>query len=118
MKTLLLSTIVALGLAASAAPAAAQTTSTTIPPVRSIPVTPAPTVATTAAPTTTTTAPKVTTTAPTAAATAGTETAAPPVAVTGISADKLVPFGLLLIGLGAVLTNAARRLGRIRYNFL
>ncbi len=38
--------------------------------------------------------------------------------VTGISADKLVPFGLLLIGLGAALTNAARRFGRARYNFL
>ncbi len=110
MKTLLLSAVVALGLAASAAPAAAQTTSTTMPPVRSIPVTPAPTVTTApgATATTTTTAPKV----------ASNSAEAPAMADTGLSADKLVPFGLLLIGLGAALTNSARRFGRTRYNFL
>lgn len=110
MKTLLLSVVVAFGLAASIAPVAAQTTSTTMPPVRSIPVTPAQPVTPAPAPAPTpTTAPKVQ---------ASTDTAAPPMAVTGISADKLVPFGLLLIGLGAALTNAARRYGRTRYNFL
>lgn len=107
LRTLLISAVLAVGLAA---PVAAQTTSTTMPPVRSIPVTPAPgvTTTTTAARTTTTTAP---------AAVSG-ETAAAPLADTGIPADKLVPFGFVLIGLGAALTGAARRYGRPAYTFL
>lgn len=93
------------------APAAAQTT-TTMPPVRSIPVTPAPTA--TAPATSTTVRASTATTAPAAAAA---ETAAPPMADTGLPADKLVPFSFLLIGLGAALTGAARRSGRVRYTF-
>ena len=104
LRTLLLSAVLAVGLAA---PAAAQTTTTTMPPVRSIPVTPAPGVTTT---TTTTARP---------AGTAGTETAsASPLADTGLAADKLVPLGFLLIGLGAALTGASRRYGRPNYTFL
>ena len=101
LRTLLISAVLAVGLAA---PAAAQTTTTTMPPVRSIPVTPAPGVTTT-------------TTARPAAAVSG-ETAASPLADTGIAADKLVPFGFVLIGLGAALTGAARRYGRPTYTFL
>lgn len=106
---MVLSTVLAVGLAA---PVAAQTssTSTTMPPVRSIPVTPAPTV--------TTAPPATTTTVPARTAPAGTESAAPPMADTGLAADKLVPFGFLLIGLGAALTGGARRVGRVRYDFL
>ena len=104
LRTLLISAVLAVGLAA---PAAAQTTTTTMPPVRSIPVTPAPGVTTTTAPRTTTTT----------AAVSG-ETASSPLADTGLAADKLVPFGLLLISLGAVLTGASRRYGRPRYTFL
>ena len=101
LRTLLLSAVLALGVAA---PAAAQTTTTTMPPVRSIPVTPAPGVTTT------------TTAAPAVAA--GGETAASPLADTGLAADKLVPLGFLLIGVGAALTGAARRYGRPTYTFL
>ncbi len=106
----MLAAVLALGLAG---PVAAQTTSTTMPPVRSIPVTPAPTVTTAPAPTTTV-----------KAAAAPTQTAAAPISATpgmadtGLAADKLVPFGLLLIGLGAALTGSARRVGRPRYTFL
>lgn len=110
MRTLVLSAVLAVGLSG---PVAAQTTSTTMPPVRSIPVTPAPTVTTAPPATTTTTAP-----AAAGAAGAGSETAAPPMADTGLAADKLVPFGFLLIGLGAALTAGSRRVGRVRYNFL
>ena len=100
LRTLLISAVLAVGLAA---PAAAQTTTTTMPPVRSIPVTPA------AGVTTTTAAPAVA---------AGGETASSPLADTGLAADKLVPLGFLLIGLGAVLTGASRRYGRPAYTFL
>ena len=80
-------------------PAAAQTTTTTsTTAVPSIPVTPAPAAAPTAAPTAT----------PTAA----------PLADTGIAADRLVPMGFVLIGLGAALSAAARRYGRPAYRFL
>ena len=103
LRTLLLSAVLAVGLAT---PVAAQTTTTTMPPVRSIPVTPAPGVTTT-------------TTARPAATPAGTESAAAaPLADTGLAADKLVPFGFLLIGLGAALTGASRRYGRPAYTFL
>ena len=102
LRTLLISAVLAVGLAV---PAAAQTTTTTMPPVRSIPVTPAPGVTTT-------------TTARPAAVSGSGETAASPLADTGIAADKLVPFGFLLIGLGAALTGAARRYGRPAYTFL
>ena len=109
LRILLISAVLAVGLAA---PVAAQTTTTTMPPVRSIPVTPAPGVTTTT----------VRSTTPTTAAVAGTgsgnETAASPLADTGLAADKLVPFGFLLIGLGAALTGASRRYGRPRYTFL
>lgn len=105
MRTFLISAVLAVGLAA---PAAAQTTTTTMPPVRSIPVTPAPGV-------TTTTARPAATTPPVAASG---ETAAAPLADTGLAADTLVPFGFLLIGLGAALTGASRRYGRPSYTFL
>jgi hypothetical protein len=105
---LIIATVLVVGVAA---PVAAQTT-TTMPPVRSIPVTPAPT--TTAAPAATTT-----TAAP---ATSGTVTAAgaateDPLADTGIAADKLVPLGFALIALGALLDAAARRYRRTAYSF-
>ena len=101
LRTLVITAVLAVGLAA---PVAAQTTTTTMPPVRSIPVTPAPGVTTT------------TTARPATAAT--NETAASPLADTGIAADKLVPLGFLLIGFGAVMTAAARRFGRPTYTFL
>ena len=108
LRTFVISAVLAVGLAG---PAAAQTT-TTMPPVRSIPVTPAPGV-------TTTTVRTTTTTAAVSGAGAGTaETAAAPLADTGLAADKLVPFGFLLIGLGAALTGASRRYGRPSYTFL
>jgi hypothetical protein len=106
LRTVLISAVLALGLAAFAGPAAAQTTTTTMPPVRSIPVTPAPGVTTTTS-----------TTARPAAAVSGETAAAPPMADTGLAADKLVPLGLLLIGLGAALTGAARRTRRPAYAF-
>jgi hypothetical protein len=93
----------ALGVGAAAPAGAQTTTTTTAPPVRSIPVTPA-------APATTTTA------AP--AAVAATTSASAPLADTGIAADRLVPFGFLLIGLGAALVAAARRYGRPAFDFL
>ena len=102
LRTLLITAVLAVGLAA---PAAAQTTTTTMPPVRSIPVTPAPGATTT------------TTTRPASTAVSG-ETASSPLADTGMAADKLVPLGFLLIGLGAALTGAARRYGRPTYTFL
>lgn len=112
LRSLIFATALPVALAVGAtAPAAAQTT-TTMPPVRSIPVTPAPT-STTAATSTTVRA----TTATTAPAAAAAQTAAPPMADTGLPADKLVPFSFLLIGLGAALTGAARRSGRARYTF-
>ncbi len=80
----------------SPVPGAVAQTTTTMPPVRSIPVTPGPTTATTAAPTT-----------GESAGQGG--TAAADLADTGVAADKLVPLGLLLIGLGAALQGAARR---------
>ena len=108
LRTFVISAVLAVGLAG---PVAAQTT-TTMPPVRSIPVTPAPGV-------TTTTVRTTTTTAAVSGAGAGTaETAAAPLADTGLAADKLVPFGFLLIGLGAALTGASRRYGRPSYTFL
>jgi hypothetical protein len=86
------------------APASAQTTTTSTTGVPSIPVTPA------AAPTTT---------APAASASGtGSESAASPLADTGIAADRLVPIGFLLIGMGAVLVSAARRYGRPAFRFL
>jgi hypothetical protein len=88
----------ALGLGAPGPVAAQTTTSTTVPPVRSIPVTPA--------------AP-----APTTTSSAG-GSAAAPLAATGIAADRLVPFGFVLIGMGAALVGAARRYGRPAYRFL
>ena len=76
-----------------AASAAAQTGTTTIPPVREIPVT--------GGQTTTTTAP---------ASTSGTSgTSGGGLASTGVAADVLVPFGVALIGVGGVLQVAARR---------
>lgn len=112
LRTLVISAVLAVGLAA---PVAAQTTTTTMPPVRSIPVTPAPGVTTT-----TTAAPAATTptTVATSGGVAGAETAASPLADTGLAADTLVPFGFLLIGLGAALSGAARRYGRPSYTFL
>ena len=83
---------------ASATGAAAQTT-TTIPPVRSIPVTPA---------TTTTAAPVRTAGTAESASPQPAQTAAD-LADTGVAADRLVPLGLLLIGVGAALQGAARR---------
>lgn len=103
---------VMLGFLGLAAPAGAQTT-TTIPPVRSIPITSASSTSTTAKPAATTT----TTTAPASVSASGTATA-DPLASTGIAADKLVPLAFLLIGLGAALVGAARRFGRPVYTFL
>lgn len=104
----------ALTLGASAA--GAQTT--TLPPVRSIPVTggQAATTTTTARATTATTAP-----AP-SSGTAGSTTAAPSndsgLADTGMAADLLVPFALALIGGGAVLQVVARRRDAADYGLL
>lgn len=112
LRTLLLSAVLAVGLAAPAAAQTTTTSSTTMPPVRSIPVTPAPGVTTTTARATTTT------TAAVAGTGSSAETAASPLADTGLAADKLVPFGFLLIGLGAALTGASRRYGRPSYTFL
>lgn len=86
---------------ASGSGAAAQTTgaTTTMPPVRSIPVTPAPT--TTAAP--------VRTAGAESAQTGQSGRAAADLADTGVAADRLVPLGLLLIGVGAALQGVARR---------
>ena len=81
----------------SAGVAAAQTT--TVPPVRPIPVT---------GNATTTTAAPVTT----AADTDG------DLASTGVAADMLVPAGFVLIGTGAVLHAAARRRPRNAYGLL
>lgn len=106
LRTVLISAVLAVGLAA---PVAAQTTTTTMPPVRSIPVTPAPGVTTTTVRSTTPT---------TAVVAAAGQTAAAPLADTGLGADKLVPFGFVLIGLGAALTGASRRYGRPSYTFL
>lgn len=92
----------------AAAPVAAQTaTTTTMPPVRSIPVTPAPT----------TTAPGAATT--TTAPATGTAGAADedPLADTGLAADKLVPLAFALIAVGALLDAAARRARRTAYSF-
>lgn len=114
LRSLIFATGLAVGLAVAAvAPAAAQQTTTTMPPVRSIPVTPAPTSTTAATSTTLRTTPA--TTAPAAAG--AEEAASPPMADTGLPADKLVPFSFLLIALGAALTGAARRFGRARYIF-
>jgi hypothetical protein len=90
----------AVGALGFAAPVAAQSTTTTSTTgVPSIPVTPA-------VPVTTTTAPAAA--APTSA----------PLATTGIAADRLVPLGFLLIGLGSALVAAARRYGRPAFRFL
>jgi hypothetical protein len=79
-------------------PVAAQTTSTSPPTtVPAIPVTPAAT--------------------PAATTTAATTTAAQPLASTGVAADRLVPAGLLLIAIGALLVGASRRYGRPAYSF-
>jgi sugar (pentulose or hexulose) kinase len=92
----------AVGALGFAAPVAAQSTTTTSTTgVPSIPVTPA--------------VPVTTTTAPAAAAAA---TTSAPQATTGIAADRLVPLGFLLIGLGSVLVAAARRYGRPAFRFL
>ncbi|HEX4978732.1 MAG TPA: hypothetical protein VFV35_01585 [Acidimicrobiales bacterium] len=72
------------------APAASAQTTTTVPPVRSIPVTGGQAATTT-------------TTAPASSESAGT------LAETGMAADVLVPFGFALIGAGAVLQLASRR---------
>jgi len=109
LRSLIIATVLVVGVAA---PAAAQTsTTTTMPPVRSIPVTPAPT--TTAAPAATTT----TTARPAVSGESAAPTAEAPLADTGIAADKLVPFGFLLIAVGAVLDAAARRYRRTSYSF-
>lgn len=107
LRSLIIATALVVGVAA---PVAAQTTTTsTMPPVRSIPVTPA-------QPATTTTT--AATTATTAATGADGETAAgDPLADTGIAADKLVPLGFLLIAVGALLDAAARRYRRTAYSF-
>lgn len=107
LRSLIIATALVVGVAA---PVAAQTTTTsTMPPVRSIPVTPA-------QPATTTTT--AATTATTAATGGGGETAAgDPLADTGIAADKLVPLGFLLIAVGALLDGAARRYRRTAYSF-
>ena len=76
--------------------AAAQTT--TLPPVRTIPVTGA---------TTSTTAARATTT--TTAAAAVSSATANAMASTGIAADMLVPLGFALIGAGGAMQVAARR---------
>ena len=110
LRSLIVAAVLAVGVAT---PVAAQTsTTTTMPPVRSIPVTPAPT--TTAAPASTTTTARAST--PTTVA-AGNETAAAdPLADTGIAADKLVPLAFALIAVGGLLDAAARR-RRNAYSF-
>lgn len=111
LRSLIIATVLVVGVAA---PVAAQTsTTTTMPPVRSIPVTPAPsTTAAPAATTTTTARPAVS-----GESAAPTADAGDPLADTGIAADKLVPFGFLLIAVGAVLDAAARRYRRTSYSF-
>ena len=77
--------------------AGAQTTTTT-PPVRSIPVTGGQAATTTTA--------------------AATESATGDLASTGLAADMLVPAGFALIGAGAVMQAAARRRPRNAYGLL
>jgi hypothetical protein len=104
LRSLIVAAVLALGVAA---PAAAQTsTTTTMPPVRSIPVTPASTT-TTAAPATTTTTAKPAVSG--SGTTSGSGSEGDPLASTGLAADKLVPLAFLLIALGALLDGAARR---------
>lgn len=105
LRSLIIATALVVGVAA---PVAAQTTTTsTMPPVRSIPVTPAQPA------TTTTTA----ATASAAGAGAGEAAAGDPLADTGIAADMLVPLGFVLIAVGALLDAAARRYRRTAYSF-
>jgi hypothetical protein len=102
LRVVLVSAALVVGLAA---PAFGQTTTT----VRPIPVTgtgPTSTVAPT------------TTARPATTATTVAGTAASPLASTGVAADKLVPFGFVLIAMGALLTAAARRPRRTAYTFL
>lgn len=109
LRSLIIATALVVGVAA---PVAAQSTTTsTMPPVRSIPVTPAQPA------TTTTTAATTPTTAATGAGGGGETAAGDPLADTGIAADKLVPLGFVLIALGAVLDAAARRYRRTSYSF-
>ena len=109
LRSLLIAAVLVVGVAA---PVAAQTsTTTTMPPVRSIPVTPAPT--TTAAPAATTTTVRAT-----APANAATDPAAGAgLADTGMAADKLVPLGFALLAVGALLDAAARRYRRTASSF-
>lgn len=95
--------VIACGFVLAGATAALAQTTTTVPPVRSIPVTGGQTATTTTA----------------APAAAGGETAAAGgLADTGIAADMLVPFGFTLIGAGAVMQAAARRRPRNAYGLL
>lgn len=106
LRSLIIATALVVGVAA---PVAAQSTTTsTMPPVRSIPVTPAqPATTTTTAATTATTAP----------AGDGEVAAGDPLADTGLAADMLVPLGFVLIAVGAALDAAARRYRRTAYSF-
>ncbi len=113
LRTLIVAAVLAVGLAA---PAAAQTT-TTMPPVRSIPVTPAPTTTAAPAATTTTTA-RAAAPTPTPVQAAAAAAVEDPLADTGIAADKLVPLAFLLIAVGALLDAAARRNRRTAYSYL
>ena len=101
---LAISAVIAGGFVLLGASAASAQTSTTIPPVRSIPVTGGQTA-------TTTTAPASSGDSVTAGASGG-------LADTGLAADVLVPFGFALIGGGAVLQAAARRRPRNAYGLL
>lgn len=98
-STLIAGSFVVLGASA----VSAQTT-TTMPPVRSIPVTGGQTA--------------TTTTAPEGGGDSVTAGASGDLADTGIAADMLVPFGFALIGGGAVLQAAARRRPRNAYGLL
>ena len=97
------SALIACGFVLVGASAASAQTTTTMPPVRSIPVTSGQTA------TTTTTAP---------ATSGGTEGTSGDLADTGLAADMLVPFAFGLIGGGAVLQAAARRRPRNAYGLL
>ena len=89
-----LGSVIASGFVLVGASVASAQTTTTVPPVRSIPVTGGQTATTTTA-------------APTTGSTE--TTGAGGLADTGMAADMLVPFGFALIGAGAVMQAAARR---------
>lgn len=88
-----LGSVIASGFVLVGASVASAQTTTTVPPVRTIPVTGGQTA--------------TTTTAPTTGSTETTEAGG--LADTGTAADMIVPFGFALIGAGAVMQAAARR---------